>query len=184
MFDIFLFDNHPSICARASDVKLKIDTCAMTPRNGWTCVLVALCAVTLIRDGATFSVHPTRISSSTTRLSATKKKKSKKSPRSSSGFGGAAIEPCPCGSGEGYAKCCGKVHNDANAYKTATAEQVVRARYSAYAKRQVREMPANATHSLVTRDRLAHSLHFFFSLFVYPFDVRDRSISSLLRRIL
>lgn len=53
------------------------------------------------------------------------------------GFGGKATEPCPCGSGLGYMKCCGKLHKDAQAYADATAEQVVRARYSAYAKREV-----------------------------------------------
>jgi SEC-C motif len=84
-----------------------------------------------------------------TRLYATSPKQRKKSSSSTSkkgsgsasysGFGGAAIEPCPCGSSLGYAKCCGKLHGDLNAYKIATAEQVVRARYSAYAKRQVRK---------------------------------------------
>mmetsp|Transcript_11384 Transcript_11384/g.24650 ORF Transcript_11384/g.24650 Transcript_11384/m.24650 type:complete len:246 (+) Transcript_11384:116-853(+) len=56
---------------------------------------------------------------------------------STSGFGGAAMAPCPCGSALGYVKCCGKFHKDANAYAEATAAQVVRARYSAYAKREV-----------------------------------------------
>jgi hypothetical protein len=68
------------------------------------------------------------------------KNKSKSSPKTkptSSGFGGAAIEDCPCGSTLAYAKCCGRLHTDVNAFKTATAEAVVRARYSAYAKRQV-----------------------------------------------
>ena len=57
--------------------------------------------------------------------------------KSSSGFGGAATEPCPCGSQIGYMKCCGKIHKDATAYSKARAEEVVRARYSAYAKREV-----------------------------------------------
>lgn len=64
-------------------------------------------------------------------------KKTKGTSSPSSGFGGAAIEPCPCGSGNGYMKCCGKLHTDETAYAAATAEQVVRARYSAYAKRVV-----------------------------------------------
>jgi hypothetical protein len=57
--------------------------------------------------------------------------------QSSSGFGGASIAPCPCGSQNGYMKCCGVLHSNAKAYGAATAEQVVRARYSAYAKREV-----------------------------------------------
>ena len=56
------------------------------------------------------------------------------------GFGGAAVEACPCGSGMGYMKCCGKIHKDPKAYAAASAEQVVRARYSAYAKREVSPM--------------------------------------------
>jgi len=70
------------------------------------------------------------------------KKKKKKRPASNTsqggggGFGGAALEPCPCGSQETYAACCGKLHQDVNSYRMATAEQVVRARYSAYAKKQ------------------------------------------------
>jgi hypothetical protein len=57
--------------------------------------------------------------------------------RSVSGFGGAAVQECPCGSGMGYMKCCGKLHRDVQSYVNATAEQVVRARYSAYALREV-----------------------------------------------
>lgn len=64
-----------------------------------------------------------------------KKKKSSKQAKTS-GFGGKAIEPCPCGSGLGYMKCCGKLHTDSTAFANATPEQIVRARYSAYAKRQ------------------------------------------------
>jgi hypothetical protein len=84
-----------------------------------------------LRNTRLYATSPKRIKSS----SSTSKKES---GSSYSGFGGAAVEPCPCGSSLGYAKCCGKLHGDLNAYKTATAEQVVRARYSAYAKRQVR----------------------------------------------
>jgi SEC-C motif-containing protein len=37
---------------------------------------------------------------------------------------------CPCGLGEPYAACCGRLHGGAAA---ATAEQLMRARYSAFA---------------------------------------------------
>lgn len=66
-----------------------------------------------------------------------KSTKAKVTSSPSSGFGGAAVKFCPCGSGISYMKCCGKLHSDENVYATATAEQVVRARYSAYAKREV-----------------------------------------------
>ena len=74
-----------------------------------------------------------------------KEKKKKRATRntignrtqSASGFGGAAVSPCPCGSEKGYMKCCGLLHSNADAYGKATAEEVVRARYSAYAKRHV-----------------------------------------------
>ncbi|MDE2306724.1 MAG: hypothetical protein KGJ97_00380 [Xanthomonadaceae bacterium] len=39
------------------------------------------------------------------------------------------MTPCPCGSPAGYARCCGPLHDGAEA---ATAEQLMRARYSAY----------------------------------------------------
>lgn len=67
--------------------------------------------------------------------------------KSASGFGGAAVEPCPCGSDKGYMKCCGKLHKDSKAYGEATAEQVVRARYSAYAKREI-DFIIGSTHPL------------------------------------
>jgi len=66
---------------------------------------------------------------------------------STSGFGGAAIAPCPCGSGLGYSKCCGKLHKDRAAFASAAPEQIVRARYSAYAKRQV-DFIIGSTHPL------------------------------------
>lgn len=71
----------------------------------------------------------------------------KKKQSSTSGFGGAAAAQCPCGSGLGYMKCCGRLHADAGAYASATAEQVVRARYSAYAKREV-DFIVGSTHPL------------------------------------
>jgi len=67
--------------------------------------------------------------------------------RSISGFGGAAIEPCPCGSSSGYMKCCGKLHKESKVYGAAKAEQVVRARYSAYAKREI-DFIIGSTHPL------------------------------------
>lgn len=67
--------------------------------------------------------------------------------KSASGFGGAAMESCPCGSDKGYMKCCGKLHKDSKAYGEATAEQVVRARYSAYAKREI-DFIIGSTHPL------------------------------------
>lgn len=106
-----------------------------------TCILCLLCL-----NASAFliptSFHP-RIIPSTTRASSfalfakKKSRKAKKEQAKTSGFGGKATEPCPCGSGLGYMKCCGKLHKDPQAYADATAEQVVRARYSAYAKREV-----------------------------------------------
>mmetsp|Transcript_33516 Transcript_33516/g.81019 ORF Transcript_33516/g.81019 Transcript_33516/m.81019 type:complete len:255 (-) Transcript_33516:13-777(-) len=105
--------------------------------------------LTSIVDGSSFT-------SPSSPLCAKKTSKQKKSGGSSkkknkyastSGFGGAATAPCPCGSGLGYAKCCGKLHRDASAYAAATAEQVVRARYSAYAKREV-DFIVGSTHPL------------------------------------
>jgi len=63
----------------------------------------------------------------------------KKRNNNVSGFGGTAIQPCPCGSTQSYVKCCGRLHHDLPSYVNATAEQVVRARYSAYALREVRQ---------------------------------------------
>ena len=66
---------------------------------------------------------------------------------STAGFGGAATAPCPCGSNLGYMKCCGKLHKDPKVFAEAAAEQVVRARYSAYAKREV-DFIVGSTHPL------------------------------------
>jgi len=57
--------------------------------------------------------------------------------KAASGFGGAAKEPCACGSGLAYDKCCGLLHRNPQAYAAASADQVVRARYTAYSKRVV-----------------------------------------------
>jgi len=40
-----------------------------------------------------------------------------------------AADPCPCGSGKAYAACCGPAHGGLPA---ATAEALMRSRYSAY----------------------------------------------------
>ena len=65
----------------------------------------------------------------------------------SCGFGGASVAPCPCGSGAGYGKCCGRLHGDPRAFAAASAAEVVRARYSAYAKRDA-EFLVGSTHPL------------------------------------
>lgn len=39
------------------------------------------------------------------------------------------LTPCPCGNDAGYARCCGPLHDGGIA---ATAEQLMRSRYSAY----------------------------------------------------
>jgi SEC-C motif domain protein len=70
-------------------------------------------------------------------------KRSKKVSRSGptkaplQGFGGAAAEPCPCGSGESYRTCCGKIHTSLQEFLRCTPEQLVRARYTAYSKRNI-----------------------------------------------
>ena len=38
---------------------------------------------------------------------------------------------CPCGSGQSYAECCGRLHD--GTVTAATAEQLMRSRYSAFA---------------------------------------------------
>lgn len=101
------------------------------------------------------SVAPTRLKSTALFAGKQQQSKAKRATRnsvgnrtkSSSGFGGAAVEACPCGSNLGYIKCCGKIHKDPKAYGQATAEQVVRARYSAYAKREI-DFIIGSTHPL------------------------------------
>jgi hypothetical protein len=105
-------------------------------------VLIALVSISVMDSVETFSMPPTTTTiaspSSTITLFAAKKKSSKKKASSTGGgFGGASMEPCPCGSSLTYASCCGKIHKDVNAYKSASAADVVKARYSAYAKKQV-----------------------------------------------
>jgi hypothetical protein len=101
-------------------------------------------------DGAAPVIVLRRTLSQSPTLYATKKKEKKRSnyrKNSSGGFGGAAMESCPCGSGETYAACCGKLHTDVNSYRIASPEQVVRARYSAYAKKRPDFLMAS-THPL------------------------------------
>jgi len=101
-------------------------------------------------------------STPTTQTSLTAKKPSKKQKskkvravrttfgnrtKSSSGFGGGAIESCDCGSNVGYRNCCGRIHSDAKAFAEAGAEAVVRARYTAYAKREI-DFIIGSTHPL------------------------------------
>jgi SEC-C motif-containing protein len=114
---------HPSIAFNSSPPQVSI----LTPRN---------------HVGRSILLHAKKTSKQKNSGS-----KSKRNSSSTSGFGGAATEDCPCGSGLGYIKCCGKLHKDANAYADATAEQVVRARYSAYAKRDV-DFIVGSTHPL------------------------------------
>jgi SEC-C motif-containing protein len=42
-----------------------------------------------------------------------------------------SLDACPCGTGKTYETCCGPVHD--NRVQAATAEQLMRSRYSAYA---------------------------------------------------
>jgi len=115
----------------------------MTARAIVLLLLVLLATAPAVVFAFTVS-HPP--APTTTALSAkkggTKKKKVKirgvgNRQRSTSGFGGAAVEDCPCGSGLEYMKCCGSIHKSADAFANATPEQIVRARYSAYAKREI-----------------------------------------------
>jgi SEC-C motif domain protein len=98
-----------------------------------------------------------RFLGSSTALFATKKSSKKptrkigggaaKSSSSLTGFGGAAVEPCSCGSNVAYNKCCGRIHRDPHAFATARPSEVVRARYTAYAQRVV-DFVVASTHPL------------------------------------
>ena len=80
-------------------------------------------------------------SDSETALFATKKKKKKGGNNkkgggpSFGGFGGGAMESCPCGSGDTYSACCSQIHKNVQNFRKASAQQIVQARYSAYAKK-------------------------------------------------
>lgn len=45
------------------------------------------------------------------------------------------LEPCPCGTGERYDACCGRLHR--GAAEAATPEQLMRSRYAAYALNEI-----------------------------------------------
>jgi uncharacterized protein YchJ len=105
--------------------------------------------VTEVPGGLPSSSSSKTTTTTTTALFATKKKK-KKRPTSAGasaggGFGGAALEPCPCGSGETYTQCCGRLHKDSNVFRQATPADVVRARYSAYARKDA-DFLMSSTH--------------------------------------
>jgi len=94
------------------------------------------------------SSSPTKNSSSAIFAAKKKKKKNRNGGGGGmtfGGFGGAAMEPCPCGAGGTYSSCCSKVHKDVQFFRKATAEQIVRARYSAYA-RKLPEFLMMSTH--------------------------------------
>ncbi len=85
-----------------------------------------------------------------TALFATKKKKKKVGKKGAAGpafggFGGGAMEACPCGSGETYSACCSKIHKNVQNFRKASAQQIVQARYSAYA-RKLPEFLMMSTH--------------------------------------
>ena len=100
-------------------------------------------------------IQPSPTGTSTTSLFAKSKKKKNRATRntvrnrtkSATGFGGAAVEPCPCGSTLPYSKCCHMLHSDETTFSRAKPESIVRARYSAYAKREVNFI-IGSTHPL------------------------------------
>ncbi|MDF7809271.1 YchJ family metal-binding protein [Pontiellaceae bacterium B12219] len=65
------------------------------------------------------------------------------------------IEPCPCGSGVGYADCCYPVISGSE--KARTAEQLMRSRYSAYVKHDV-DYLVSTTHPDSRSPELAASI--------------------------
>jgi len=93
--------------------------------------------------------------SPTTVLSAKKSKKSGIKPPNqrtapSSGFGGAAKVQCPCGAqgtGATFDRCCRRLHSSESVFGSAPAEAVVRARYSAFARRNA-DFLMGSTHPL------------------------------------
>jgi hypothetical protein len=126
-------------------------------------VLSALVSISVMDSVETFSMLPTTTSitspSSTVTLFAARKKSNKKKASSTGGgFGGASMEPCPCGSSLTYASCCGKIHKDVNAYKSASAADLVKARYSAYAKKLVIRIVSYRYPKLVFQRLMALSL--------------------------
>jgi hypothetical protein len=113
---------------------------AFVPHSGHPCTRTPF----LTKTGTT--PMTTTLWMATSKKKNTKKNKSRiKAP--TAGFGAAATDPCPCGSSLGYMKCCGRLHTNEDTYASASAEQVVRARYSAYAKRVV-DFVVGSTHPL------------------------------------
>lgn len=83
-------------------------------------------------------------------LFATKKKKKKKGNGNNNsvflgGFGGAAMEACPCGAPGTYSSCCSPIHKDVQTFRKATPTEIVQARYAAYA-RKLPEFLMMSTH--------------------------------------
>lgn len=116
--------------------------------QGFTTSPFALSALPL--QISTLSPSETDATSGSALFAAKKKKKkgsgnNKKGGMTFGGFGGAAMEPCPCGAGETYAACCSMVHKNVQNFRKASAEQIVRARYSAYA-RKLPEFLMMSTH--------------------------------------
>ena len=114
--------------------------------RSWRICLLLVAAVilrekTLIPSARAFARLPLlpKASSSNGALFATKKKKKKGGkkggPSAFGGFGGGALEACPCGSDETYLACCSKIHKNVQNFRKASARQIVEARYSAYAKK-------------------------------------------------
>lgn len=62
--------------------------------------------------------------------------------RGFSGLVDASVEQecCPCGTGQSYSSCCGRLHR--GEAKAQTAEQLMRSRYSAFAKGQIEYLMA------------------------------------------
>mmetsp|Transcript_18071 Transcript_18071/g.44957 ORF Transcript_18071/g.44957 Transcript_18071/m.44957 type:complete len:243 (+) Transcript_18071:150-878(+) len=104
------------------------------------CVLVAVVILQQVTPSVLgFATLPSTQQPSSSALFATKKKKKKGGKKqagpSFGGFGGGAMETCPCGSGETYSNCCSQIHKNVQNFRKASAQDIVKARYSAYAKK-------------------------------------------------
>ncbi len=66
-----------------------------------------------------------------------------------------SLDPCPCGSGNGYEGCCGAYHH--GKVLPETAEQLMRSRYSAYARHLV-DYLVETTHPDRRNPRLAEEI--------------------------
>jgi len=101
-------------------------------------MLLSLCVteafpLTAVRSSFSSPRRSSRLSAK--RSSGNSKKKT--APKVASGFGGAATEKCACGSELSYNKCCGRFHSNPDLVEKATPTEIVRARYTAYAKNLV-----------------------------------------------